>query len=180
MYGMIHRAIRELVIDVKGRDAWFEVERSANCGPAEMISSEVYPDHITLDILKNSAEILKIDLDEMLRRFGSYWIEFASSGSFRGIMNFAGRDLETFINNLNKMHDSVQTVLVNSSMPSFEILSARDGFMAVIYKSKRTGLDSFVIGLFEGLIRHFNLKGEVSMVNKMNGQSIFEIIYAAE
>lgn len=180
MYGMIHRAIREMVIDLKGRDAWSEVERCANCGPAELISSEVYSDQITLDILSKSADILEIDYDEMMQKFGYFWIDFSNSGPFRGIMNFSGRSLEVFINNLNKLHNGVQTVLVQSSMPSFDILAVRDGFIAVRYRSKRSGLDSFVIGLFEGLLRHFSLKGRVHLVEKNVDHSIFEINYVCE
>ncbi len=169
MYGMIHRAVRQMVLDDKGEATWAEIERAAGLGPAELISAEVYDDEVTLKLIGATAEILAEPVDELLLAFGRYWISFAERGSFGQVLNFTGTDLISFIGNLDNMHQGVQAVMPEARMPSFKLLDATPGRLLVCYASTRTGLERFVEGLLLGLLDRFGHVGTVSE-RPANGQ----------
>lgn len=162
MYGMIHRAVRQMVLDGQGEATWAEIERAAGLGPAEMISAEVYDDEVTLKLIGATSEILAEPVDDLLLAFGRYWISFAERGSFGRILDFTGTDLISFIGNLDNMHKGVQAVMPDARMPTFKLLDATPGRLIVSYASTRTGLERFVEGLLLGLLDRFGHTGSVS------------------
>jgi hypothetical protein len=162
MYGMIHRAVREMVTETAGAEAWREIERDAAVGPREMISALVYEDTVTFALVAAAAARLGLSVEEALRAFGRYWIRFTVQGSYADIIRFTGRDIETVIVNLDRMHSAVLAAMPDARMPSFSIVESVPGALRVRYESERSGLDTFVVGLMEGLLDHFGHAGEVS------------------
>jgi guanylate cyclase soluble subunit beta len=175
MYGVIHRAVRQMVLDRLGKHAWSEIESAAGIGYSQLISAELYDDEVTLALLDGAARRTGIDMDEFLFEFGRYWIRYAQSGSFGAILNFTGHDFPTFIRNLNRLHDSVREVMPKARMPRFALVSERQGEMLVEYRSTRQGLGPFVRGLLHGLLDHFGLMGEVTMALGESGEIRFLI-----
>lgn len=173
MYGMIHRAIRSMFIEAKGESAWTELERRSQLGAAEMISAEVYDDEVTLSLLGAASESLEIPMDELLIQFGKYWIVFAQRGSFSHIMDFTGRDIYSFIGNLDRMHEGVQAVLPHVMMPSFKLVETSPGRIVVAYRTPRSGLEPFVLGLMQGLLDKFALSGSVEQGDRIDDAAIF-------
>ncbi|MBU6266060.1 MAG: heme NO-binding domain-containing protein [Sphingomonadales bacterium] len=165
MYGMIHRALRGMVIEQAGEAAWDEIERGLGFGPAQQISAQIYDDAVTLAMVGAAAERMKLPVAELLGRFGRHWIGFAERGSYGAIMDFTGRDLASFIGNLDRMHQAVLAALPEARVPSFELVDATPGRLRVRYRSEREGLEPFVAGLLEGLLDRFGLTGEVSRVH---------------
>ena len=72
MYGVIHRAVRQMVLDRAGKDAWSEIESAAGIGQSQLISAEVYDDEVTLALLGGAAQRTGIDMEEFLFDFGRY------------------------------------------------------------------------------------------------------------
>ncbi|MCZ8171612.1 MAG: heme NO-binding domain-containing protein [Novosphingobium sp.] len=177
MYGMIHRALRQMVLDTEGSHTWQVIEQRAAIGPAHLISSAVYDDDTTLRVLSATSETLNEALDRLLYRFGIYWIEYAEKSSFAPILNFTGADLESFIRNLDTMHRTITDVLPGSQMPSFQVQDQQPGRMIVQYRSHRTGLEPFVEGLLVGLIERFGLEGSVNRLSAGDAGVIFSLEY---
>lgn len=175
MYGMIHNGMREMVIDRLGEDEWRVIEGMINIGPPEMIGMTVYDDALTFCILGAIAGRLGQSVPECLRGFGRYWVSYAERGSFRSIMQFTGSTIESFIGNLDRMHRAVAAAMPEASLPSFRVIEAQPGRLLVQYQSKRSGLEPFVCGLFEGLLARFELVGEVRLYTSGNGYAEFEI-----
>ena len=107
MYGMIHQGIRAMVIDQLGEAEWYRLEQELGIGPAELISLSVYDDAMTIRILSGAAARLGQSVEACLVSFGRYWVKFAERGSYGHILNFTGRDLVGFIENLDRMHQAV-------------------------------------------------------------------------
>lgn len=162
MYGMIHRAVREMVTETAGAETWREIERDAVVGPREMISALVYDDSVTFAIVTAASARLGISVEDALRAFGRYWIRFTVQGPYADIIRFTGRDIVTVIANLDRMHSAVLAAMPDARMPSFSIVESAPRALRVRYKSERSGLDTFVAGLMEGLLDHFGHSGEVS------------------
>jgi guanylate cyclase soluble subunit beta len=161
---MIHRGMRDMMIETVGDAEWIALERELGIGPAEHVSLALYDDELTISIIATAADRLGLPLAECLRQFGQYWIRFAARGTYGSIMNFAGRDLVTFIGNLDRMHQAVLAAMPEAQLPAFAILDHEPGKLLVEYRSNRTGLAPFVAGLLEGLLERFDLVGEVTEV----------------
>lgn len=177
MYGMIHRAIRSMIIEEKGEDVWNDLERRTGFSPAEMISGEVYSDEITLALLAAASDCMKISAEELLIRFGKFWIFFAERGSFSHIMDFTGKDIESFVANLDRMHEGVRAVMPQAVMPSFKVVDTAPGMISVSYSSPRAGLEPFVLGLLHGLLDRFGLDGNVEQGERRDDALVYVLRY---
>lgn len=164
MYGMIHRGIRQMVLDAEGHDAWSAIAATAGIGAAELISAEVYDDAITVRILEATALRLDIPLGTCLERLGTYWVYFAERGFYGDIMRFVGNDLVSFIASLDRMHQAVSMAMPAARVPSFGVVAQEPGMIRVRYCSGRAGLERFVVGLLHGVMARFGLAGTVTQV----------------
>lgn len=162
MYGMIHRALRQMVMECNGKEVWGRIETAAGIGHSELISAEVYDDAVTMRLIESAASCAKVGIDEFLIQFGQYWIIYAERGPLGSILHFTGGDISTFLRNLDRLHDGVQTVMPDARMPSFRVISEEPGTIVLDYHSSRSGLEPFVEGLLLGLLDRFKLLGSVS------------------
>lgn len=179
MYGMIHRAVREMVLDRAGKDVWAEIERAAGIAQSELISVEVYDDAVTLRLIECAANSSEIDLEQFLVDFGQYWIGYAGQSQFGSILHFTGDNLVTFLRNLDRLHGSVQSVMPKASMPSFKVVAEEPGRIEVDYISARIGLEPFVKGLMLGLLGRFDLSGDVALLSRGPTGSRFAVTFQA-
>lgn len=175
MYGMIHRGVRDMVIEHSGPDAWHEIEVSAGFGPEHLITGQTYDDSIAQTMLGLAAERMGLSIAECLTAFGRYWVRFAERGAFGNLMKFAGRDFVTFVGNLDRMHQAVVSAMPDARVPSFRITDQADGMLRVWYASERTGLEPMVVGLLEGLLARFELKGDVEEARGANDEVEFVV-----
>jgi hypothetical protein len=172
---MAHRALRQMMLDRLGPAAWAKVERETNTGPADLISLCVYDDSKTIALISASATHLGLPVEEALRVFGRYWVRFAELSSFGPIMDFTGQDLVTFINHLDRMHRSVVLAMPDARVPSFTLMEETRKRLLVRYRSDRTGLETFVIGLLEGLMDRLNETGSVEVAGRAGNTIDFAI-----
>ncbi|MFN3619567.1 heme NO-binding domain-containing protein [Sphingorhabdus sp.] len=177
MYGMIHRAMKDMISELLGKEAWFALEKKLQIGPAELLTGMVYEDALTLDIVAEAAVRLNLTVDECLFEFGKYWIRYADRGSFSSIMDFTGRNLPNFINNLDHLHLAVSAAMPGTRLPSFRTLQSSNGHLEVEYRSDRVGMENFVCGLFQGLLERFCVDGQVLIVSRGEKSIIFDIRY---
>jgi guanylate cyclase soluble subunit beta len=176
---MIHKGVRAMVIDQLGDEAWQATERKLGIGPTELITGMVYEDTLTLEIIAEAAARLNLPIEDCLVEFGRYWIKFADRGPFGPFLDFTGHDLPTFVTNLDRMHLAVGTAMPKAQLPSFSLRSISEGRLEVEYRSERTGLEKFVLGLFYGLMERFNVTGSVQVMDSSGDATILEIIYTA-
>jgi len=127
MYGMIHKGVRQMVIDQLGEEAWSATERKLGIGPTELVTGMVYEDSLTIEIIAEAADRLNLDMENCLVEFGRYWIKFAERGSFASFMDFTGQDFPSFISNLDRMHLAVATAMPKAQVPSFSLIKKQSG-----------------------------------------------------
>lgn len=177
MYGMIHVAIRKMVADELGEGGWAKVLKATGYGAGEFISASTYDDSVTLNLVAASAAACSQEVDPFLQRLGQYWIRFASDGAYKTLMVVAGADLLTFLDNLDRLHAAVQAAMPAARLPSFTVTESGEGYARVSYASERTGMESFVTGLLEGLLERFGYAGKVQEVGRSNDAIDFAIVY---
>lgn len=180
MYGMIHRAARQMVLESRGPELWAAIELQAEIGHSELIGSQCYDDETTLRILVSAASCLESDFDGLLHELGRYWWKFVDRGALGAIINFTGEDPVTLITNLGRMHRSIGDVMPGAQMPSFVVIGNQPGRLQVRYESSRRGLAPFVEGLFVGLFDRFGMMGTVRMLENGGNAADFELLFEHE
>ena len=176
MYGMIHRAARQMVTEQLGATVWGQIETAAGVSEDHFISGATYEDRITLSIVDATAVVTGTGAADVLRDFGQYWIRFAGESAFASVMEMAGDDLPAFISNLNRMHGAIQSSMPSAILPEFVLVHHDATGLSVRYISDRSGLEPFVAGLLEGLLNRFGIDGEVSWSSD-GATPVFKIAY---
>ncbi len=179
MYGMIHQALREMICESHGAAAWHDVEQAAGTGPAHMISASVYPDDVTNRLVAAAAQRTGRAPDALLEEFGRHWFGFAERGPYGSIMRFTGRTLVEFVDNLDRMHQSIQTSMPEARMPSFRVAETGPGLLVIDYGSARKGLAPLVVGLFQGLLARFGLTGTITLGVAPDGRVRLHVAYGS-
>lgn len=156
MYGLIHKAIRDCVTDAHGEEAWRAVATRAGVDESVFVSMESYPDKTTYGLIAAACEELKVDTGSLLRAFGRFWVLHTARVEYGPLLEFGGSDLESFLKNLDRMHEQVAISFTNLQGPSFELQHEADGTVLLHYRSIREGLADFVTGLLDGLSEHFS------------------------
>jgi len=162
MYGMIHKAAKQLATAKIGAAAWAELEAKCGLSSEHFISGQHYADEITFRLIDEIAARLGTPVDNVLHDFGRYWVKFAEESAYAPVLDMGGDDLETFLANLDRMHASIKVTLPEAITPRFKLASVSPDRIAVHYSSPRKGLEPFVAGLLDGLLERFGERGKVS------------------
>ncbi len=155
MYGMVNRAIRDLVLDGHDEAVWHEICDLAGLPTYDFNDSATYDDAVTYDLVNAASEVLGASADDLLRAFGRHWILFTGSEGWGSLFAMAGDDLTSFISGLDALHSRVQITMPECRMPSFRSERRPDGSLEIEYRSERAGLGPMVAGLLAGLAEHF-------------------------
>jgi hypothetical protein len=155
MYGLLNRAIEQLVVSLQGEPAWRAVCSHAGLVDAGFVSLQIYDDEITYRLLDAVSQRLNLPADQVLETFGRFWIRYTSEQGYGSMMSVGGHTLREFLGRLNTMHERVETVFPHMSLPLFRVGDIADGEYRLYYASTRTGLAPMVIGLVKGLAERF-------------------------
>lgn len=180
MYGMVHRAARQMVLELHSEDQWSSILTSSGLGDEAFISANVYDDAVTMRLISALSEYFATPVDSILHSFGEYWIQFAYQGDYKAMMTMAGHDLVSFLHNLNRMHDSIQVSIPGARLPTFMVESATESAIEIAYLSERKGLEPFVEGLLSGLVKHFDRKGQIHRLGDKGRGVLFQIELSAQ
>ena len=175
MYGMIHTAARELALRKMSANNWKNLKENSGFSESDFITGNSYDDEKTINIIGAIADELKMELPEILIKLGRFWVEYTAQSSFGSVYKMYGKDIFTFLENLNRMHDTIEATLPNTKTPIFECIDRSDDNIDVLYSSHREGLEALVIGLFYGLLDYFKLNGDVRQIESTETGAIFRI-----
>ena len=169
MYGLIHSAARQMVLEQLGADAWSRILARAGYVDMHFINGEVYGDEVTFGLVGASSDVIAMPADELLFAFGRYWIGFVGQSAFSSAMKATGKDFVSFVAGLDRLHRSVRIAMPEARMPSFEVLQPDAAHVKILYVSDRRGLEAFVAGLLQGLMDRFGESGQISHAHAPDG-----------
>ena len=156
MYGMVNKAIQDLVTNNFGEDKWIAMKEKVGFEDDFFISMQSYPDKLTYDLVGAASEILAISDADVLEAFGEYWILYTADEGYGQLLNLSGSDLKEFLGNLNMLHDRITNIMPDLEPPKFTVKEVDENKVELIYESDREGLASMVVGLLKGLGKRFN------------------------
>ena len=107
MYGLVNKAIADMVRSQFGEETWQEIRQKAAVEDNTFLSMEGYPDDVTHRLVKAGSQVLGLSSAQIMQAFGEFWVQFTADEGYGELMDMCGDDLPEFLQNLdNPMHGS--------------------------------------------------------------------------
>lgn len=90
MYGLVNKAIEDLVCSSHGVETWGRIKSKAGVDIEVFVSSEGYPDELTYNLVGAASEVLGISSEEALHAFGEHWVLYSGREGY-GELSAAAR-----------------------------------------------------------------------------------------
>jgi len=91
MYGLVNRAIEQLVVSMKGENGWRGVCAHANIPSDGFVSMQAYDDEITYRLVGAVSARLGLAQEMVLEAFGEYWITYTATEGYGNLMDAGGQ-----------------------------------------------------------------------------------------
>lgn len=163
MYGLVNKAVEDLVVSRFGEPTWEAIKEKAGVDVEAFISMQGYPDEVTYNLVAAASEILEIPAAAVLETFGEFWVTFTANEGYGHLLDMAGKDIPTFLENLDEMHTRVAVSFPNLRPPSFWCTDVTPEGLRLHYRTHRRGLAPLVVGLLRGLGKRFGTEVEVTL-----------------
>jgi hypothetical protein len=157
MYGLLNRAVRDLVVANFGESTWDKIRARAGLAESRFQAMEQYPDSVTYELVGALCEETGMTADQALEAFGEYWIQYTGAEGYEHLLEASGDTLPEFLNNLNDLHTRVALIFTHLSPPSFLVSDETEQSLVLHYFSHREGLGPVMVGLLRGLGARFNV-----------------------
>lgn len=176
MYGLVNRAIEELVCTRFGKEVWQKIRERAGVAEAGFVSMEPYPDAVTYQLVGAASEVLGIAVPALLEAFGEHWTLYTAREGYGELIAMFGASLDEFLGNLDNMHARVGLNFPALRPPSFILNELGGGKFELEYHSCRENLAPMVIGLIKGLAKSFQQRVHIEHV-KARADAGFDCFY---
>jgi len=164
MYGIVNKAIEELVKENYGEEKWELIKIRSGVDVDFFISNEPYDDAITYQLAGAVAEEMHIPLSDVLVKFGEHWVLKTGREKYGSLMEAGGNNLKEFLCNLPVFHNRIMLMYPKLTPPEFKISDVEECSVCVHYFSRREGLQEFVRGLLQGLGKMYNTPVTIQLV----------------
>lgn len=163
MYGIVNKAIQELVEIEFGPDIWARVHARSGIQEDFFISNEAYDDDITYKLAGAVSEETGMTVDNVLIAFGEHWVLKTGKEKYGSLMEAGGDNLRDFLVNLPNFHSRVMLYYPKLTPPEFHVSEVQERSLNLHYISKRPGLKEFVRGLLQGLGKLYRTEVEINL-----------------
>ena len=164
MYGLVNKAVEDLVTTRFGSAIWQQIKQHAQITDEVFLCMDSYPDDITYQLVSAASAVLDLPEAEILAAFGEYWTLYTAQEGYGDLIQISGSTLPEFLRNLDEMHARVGLLFPQLQPPSFHCTDQTDQGLRLHYYSQRQGLASMVGGLLKGLGERFQTPIQIQMV----------------
>ena len=177
MYGLVNKAIKDLVEERFGHDTWKRIAEAADFHDHEFLSMEPYDDELTYRLVEAGCKELGMEAKDLLDAFGEFWIMYTAAEGYGELLDLFGTNFEEFVANLDAMHSRVGLSMPQPQPPGFSFERRKTGLHRLHYRSGRPGLAPMVIGILRGLGDRFRTKVAVAHLPQESepGHDVFSI-----
>jgi hypothetical protein len=175
MYGIVNRAIEELVITNYGEKNWETIKAASGIDVEYFISNEPYDDDISYKLTSAIATVMNVSHASVLQALGEWWILKTSKEKYSEMLSAGGDDMKTFLMNLPDFHTRVALMYPKLTPPEFKVSDVVEKSLHLHYFSTRPGLQEFVRGLLQGLCKLFNTPADIQLLQSRHDGASHEI-----
>ena len=155
MYGMVNKAVEDMVCSMHGEARWEQVKERAGVDVDVFISNEGYPDEMTCQLVGAASELSGTPPAQILEAFGEHWVLKTAREGYGELLDAGGKSLPEFLVNLPDFHARVSMIFSKLQPPRFKVSDITEHSLHLHYFTQRAGLAPFVIGLVKGLGKMF-------------------------
>lgn len=156
MYGLVNKAIHDMVVGQFGEGTWERIREQAGVEDEMFVAMEPYDDTVTYRLVRAASEQLGEPADALLEAFGEFWTRFTAREGFGDLLQATGSNITEFLMNLDNLHSRVGLMCPHLQPPSFRCTDVTPDALTLHYYSDRAGLAPMVKGLLTGLSRNFD------------------------
>ena len=160
MYGLVNKAVEQLVKVNFGEDTWLKIAKKAQVDQS-FVMMKSYPDQVTFDLVAAASDILETPAEQILEAFGEHWIQFTVDEGYGKTMSLYGDSVPEFLKNMDSLHAQIRLSFPELRPPSITCETTPSGQLIVNYSSERVGLAPMLVGLVRGLGKRFSTPVEV-------------------
>ncbi|MDB4874546.1 MAG: heme binding protein [Gemmatimonadetes bacterium] len=164
MYGMVNRAIEDLVCEKFGEEAWEQIKAMAGVDVDLFVRNETYPDDVTYRLVGAASRVLGVNAGVVLETFGEHWIVSTARDGYGELLDAAGKTLGEFLMNLPNFHSRIVLIFPKLNPPKFVCTEVEEESLRLHYHSHRPGLAPMVVGMMRGLGKMFETDVVTDMV----------------
>lgn len=175
MYGIVNKAIEDLVKEQFGNEKWDLIKQRSEVDVDYFISNEPYDDEITYRLAGAVSEVMQLPLSAVLEVFGEYWVLKTGREKYGSLMEAGGSNLKEFLLNLPEFHNRIMLMYPRLTPPEFRVSHIEEQSVYLHYYSKRTGLKDFVRGLLLGLGKMYHTPVTIELLEDREGGADHEI-----
>ena len=179
MYGMVNKAVQELITHEFGESQWLQVRQMAGVEDEMFVSTEPYPDELTYRLIGAASEVLGLPGAHILERLGRWWVLKTAQQGYGHLMKAGGRNLPEFLVNLPNFHTRIEMMYPGLKPPEFACTDILPGSLKLHYRSHRKGLAPFVTGLLMGLGEMFSTPVQVRHEAMYEGEDTYHVFHVA-
>lgn len=182
MYGIVNKAIRDLIVSDFGTEAWDAVKDRAGVDLEFFVSNEPYPDDISYRLVGAASEVLSMPAHDILVRFGEHWVLKTGAESYGALLKSGGASLREFLLNLPDFHARVALLYPQLQPPEFTCTDVTETSLRLHYFTQRPGLTDFVDGLLQGLGKLYDTPVSIELTaSRADGadHDIFDVSWGA-
>lgn len=161
MYGLVNRALQQLVCTQHGKCLWTEIRSRAGVADEVFLRMESYPDEMTYGLVASASEVLDAPAELLLKEFGRYWVRYTMVEGYGALLSDLGPSFQEALAALDGMHARVALLYPALKPPQFRISEVAPGSLRLHYHSERHGLAPMIIGLVEGLGERYSVRVDV-------------------
>ena len=177
MYGLVNKAIEDMVCTRFGDEAWSAICEKANVGTEVFVCMDSYPDDITYQLVGAASEVLNLSVPDVLKAFGEYWVEYTGEEGYGEMLSVCGSTIQEFLQNLDALHSRVGMIYPELMPPSFCCTDVTSHSLHLHYYSKRQGLAPMVVGLLQGLGTRFHVTLETTQLEFKGSGSDHDVFF---
>lgn len=175
MYGIVNKAIEELVTENYGSEKWDAIKKHSGVDVDFFLSNEPYDDSITYKLAVAASEVLETSLDNILIAFGEFWVLNTGRKKYGAMMQAGGSNFKEFLINLPNFHTRVSLIFPNLAPPEFKVTHIEEKSLHLHYYSHRPGLKEFVRGLIQGLSKMYSVETHIEILESRDAGSNHEV-----
>lgn len=177
MYGMVNKAVQDLIVSHHGEEVWLRVREAAEVEDEVFMSNQQYPDEVTYRLVGAVSQVLNIPAAEVLEQFGKHWVLVTARRGYGQLLKLGGRTLKEFLVNLPNLHTRIAMMFQDLQPPEFECSDVAEDGMRLHYRSHRPGLAPFVQGLLMGLSELFETPAVIRHEQKLAEGADHDVFY---
>lgn len=164
MYGMVNRAVQDMVCAMHGEEMWEKVKEHSGVDVDVFVGNESYPDDVTYKLVTAASELSGTPPEQILEAFGKHWVLKTARDGYGDLMDAGGENLRDFLINLPNFHTRVVMIYPKLQPPRFEVSDEQERSLHLHYHTHRPGLTPFVVGLVRGLGEMFSTPAKATLL----------------